>query len=58
MAIKYSEQFPGKVRYMEHHGHLTGGMSASRNWGFPNAMGNYIAFLHADDVWYQQKLEQ
>lgn len=58
IALRYAEQNPEKVRYLEHEGHQNRGMSASRNLGICNAKGEYIAFLDADDVWLPQKLEQ
>jgi len=58
IALRYAEQYPGKVRYLEHDGHQNRGMSASRNLGIGNAKGAYIAFLDADDVWLPHKLEQ
>jgi len=58
VALRYAEQDPGKVRYLQHDGLQNRGMSASRNLGTRNAKGEYIAFFDADDIWLRQKLEQ
>ena len=58
IALRYSEQYPEKVRYLEHEGHQNRGMSATRNLGVHHAKGEYIAFLDADDIWLPQKLKQ
>ena len=58
IARRFAEQHPEKVRYFEHDGHKNHGMSASRNLGIRNAVGEYIAFLDADDVWLPEKLER
>lgn len=58
IAQHFANQYPEKIRYLEHKGHQNCGMSATRNLGIRHAIGEYIAFLDADDVWLPHKLEQ
>ena len=58
IALRYAQQHPKKVRYLEHERHQNLGMSATRNLGVRYSKGDYIAFLDADDVWLPQKLEK
>ena len=58
IAERCAEQYPDKVRCLEHEGHQNRGMSASRNLGIDNAKGQYVAFLDGDDVWLPPKLER
>jgi glycosyltransferase involved in cell wall biosynthesis len=58
IARCYVEQYPEKVRYLEHQAHENRGVSASRNLGVRHAQGEYIAVLDADDIWRPQKLER
>jgi glycosyltransferase involved in cell wall biosynthesis len=58
IALRYSEQHPEKVRYLEHFGHQNRGKATSRNLGISQAKGEYFGFLDADDVWLPHALEQ
>ena len=56
IAKQYAKRYPGRIRYLEHSGHLNRGISASRNLGVKHAQGEFIAFLDSDDVWLPAKL--
>ncbi|AKG20955.1 glycosyltransferase family 2 protein [Calothrix sp. 336/3] len=58
IALRYAQQYPDKIRYVEHDGHQNLGMSATRNLGIHHARGEYITFLDADDTWFPNQLEQ
>ncbi|MDD5617768.1 MAG: glycosyltransferase [Candidatus Omnitrophica bacterium] len=45
-----------KLRY--YYQNDTGSVAGPRNTGIKMSLGEYIAFLDSDDVWYEQKLEK
>jgi glycosyltransferase involved in cell wall biosynthesis len=57
IALRYVENYPEKIKYIEHKDHQNLGMCASRNLGIRWSKGAYIALLDADDVWLPKKLE-
>ncbi|MGY1684729.1 glycosyltransferase family 2 protein [Geodermatophilus sp. SYSU D00867] len=57
-ALEWQARHPGRIRYLEHPGHVNQGMSATRNLGISAARGELIAFIDADDVWRPEKLAE
>ena len=58
IAKAWVARHPARMRYLDHHDHANWGISASRNLGIRHASGELVAFLDADDVWRQDKLER
>ena len=58
IARHYAALHPGKISHLEHSGHQNRGKNASRNLGIKRSIGEFIAFLDADDVWMPEKLAQ
>jgi glycosyltransferase involved in cell wall biosynthesis len=58
IAQEWVARDPGRVRYLEHEGHVNRGMSATRNLGIGAARATFIAFIDADDVWRPEKLSE
>ena len=57
IALAEASRSPGRVRYVEHAGHVNRGMSPSRQLGIEHARGGLIAFLDADDTWLPTTLQ-
>jgi glycosyltransferase involved in cell wall biosynthesis len=58
IALRWAEELPQRVRYVEHPGHANRGPSAARNLGTSHARGRYLAVLDSDDVWEPVKLAE
>lgn len=58
IARDYVDRYPTPVRYLEHEGHANRGMSAARNLGLRNAVGEFVALIDSDDVWRPNKLAE
>ena len=56
IARDYADRYPISVHYLEHEGHANRGMSAARNLGLRNAVGEFVALIDSDDVWRPNKL--
>jgi glycosyltransferase involved in cell wall biosynthesis len=57
-AKEIAQQFPPKIKYLEHEGHRNLGISASRNLGLAASSGEFVAFLDSDDVWDETQLDE
>src|SRR5206468_4606745 len=58
IARQFARNYPQRIRYFEHKDHQNLGMSLSRNRGFDESRGRYIAILDADDVLFPQALKE
>ena len=58
LARHFAGLLPQKVKYLSHPNRHNRGASASRNLGIHHAVGEYLAFLDADDVYLPHKLAE
>ena len=58
IANRYAAAMPSTVRYLSHPKRRNRGASASRNLAIHHAVGEYLAFLDADDVYLPHKLKE
>ncbi len=56
IACGYAARYPDRIRVLSHPDNRHRGASASRNLGTAHAVGEYIAYLDADDVYLPGKL--
>lgn len=56
LAKAWAAGDPDRIRYLCHPGGVNRGMAASRKLGMAAAVGRYIAFLDADDVFLPDRL--
>lgn len=55
VALRYQKK-DKRIRYIKHD--FNRGASAARNTGIKNSLGKFIAFLDADDEWFNEKLQK
>jgi glycosyltransferase involved in cell wall biosynthesis len=58
VADNYAAKYPKRIHVYHHPARQNRGISASRQLGIQKALGKYIAFLDADDIWLENKLEE
>ena len=56
IACAYAARYPDRIHVLSHPENRHRGASASRNVGTARAVGEYIAYLDADDVYLPGKL--
>ncbi len=56
VLMDYQRRYPEKIHYHWHPGHANKGVSATSNLAISKALGEYLAWTGADDVWYPDKL--
>jgi glycosyltransferase involved in cell wall biosynthesis len=57
VARRYAAADIGRIRYLEHAGHVNRGKSSSRNLGLCHARGEYLICLDSDDILLPHALE-
>ena len=50
-----ANQFNSSIRY---YSQQNKGLGATRNFGVEQAQGHFVAFLDADDLWFEHKIER
>jgi teichuronic acid biosynthesis glycosyltransferase TuaG len=58
ICLKFSERFKkAKICFRYFRLEKNHGVSYARNFGWNNALGDYVCFLDSDDIWHRSKLQ-